>query len=80
VQQKDGAMPKQQIGIPIWRKITLSEADQLVPDVAYTLWLSSAFFGGSPEAAFFTALQLVKGKSSVACFLVHTRKDDLHPD
>jgi hypothetical protein len=60
--------------ISIRREIPLSNADALVADFAYTLWQSSAFFGSSPEAAFFTALRMVKGKSSAGLFLVLKRK------
>jgi len=40
-------MAKRQIRvIPIRRDVTVSNADELVPDFAYTFWQSSAFLGG----------------------------------
>lgn len=60
--------------IPIRRDAPLSDVDELVADFAYTLWRSSAFLGGSPEAAFFTALRMVKGKSSAGPFLVQRQR------
>ena len=67
-------MPKRRTRvIPIRPGVPLSTADQIVADVAYTLWQSSAFFGASPEAAYFTALRMVKGPSS-GLFLVPKRR------
>jgi len=55
--------------IPI-RPTLVSEADELVADLAFTLWLSSPFRCGPPEEALWTALRMVKGKSSLGLFLV----------
>jgi hypothetical protein len=65
--------------IPIRRKTPVSEADELVAGVAYSLWLSSPFRCGPPEKAFMTALRIVKGNSAAGLFLVPKRKDNLHP-
>ena len=76
----EGAMAKRQVCvISIRREVRLSNADELVADFAYALWQSSAFFGGSPEAAFFTALQMVKGESPLGPCLVPRRKQALRP-
>ena len=65
--------------IPIRRNVAISDDDQLAADVAFNLWLSSPFRCGPPEQAFFTALRMVKGKSSVGPFLVPKRIKNLHP-
>jgi hypothetical protein len=68
-------MPGQHFGvIPIRQKTPVSEADELVADVAYTLWHSAPFRCGPPEEAFFSALRMVKGKSSAGPFLVPKHK------
>lgn len=73
-------MPEQQIRvIPIRRELAVSESDQLVAHVAFCLWLSSGFRGASPEAALFTALRLVKGKSWSGLFLVPKAGQASHP-
>jgi len=54
----------------------MSNADELVTDFAYMLWLSSAF-RGLPEEAFFTALRMVKRETGL--FLVPKRKQALCP-
>jgi len=58
--------------------IPVSEADELVADLAYSLWVSSPFRCGPPEEALFTALRMVNGKSSVGPFLVPQRKHNPH--
>jgi len=60
--------------IPIRRGGLLSEADHLIADVAFSLWLSSAFRGGSPEAALMTALRMLGEETSRGLFLVPKRK------
>ena len=65
--------------IQIRHNILVSEADELVADLAYTLWLSSPFRCGPPEEALLTALRMVHGKSSVGLFLVPKRKHNLRP-
>jgi hypothetical protein len=56
--------------IPMRQRVPLLNADQLVSDFAYTLWLASAFRGVSPEEALLTAVQVVRGKTSAGLFLV----------
>jgi hypothetical protein len=64
-------MPNQDITvIPIQRDIFVSEADKTVADLAYNLWLSSAFRGGSPEQALVAALEMVRGRAPARLFLV----------
>jgi hypothetical protein len=78
--KRNGLMPNGPMSvIPIRRSIPMSESDELVATVAYSLWLSSPFRGGPPEHAFMTALRLVKGKSLAGPFLVPNRKRNLHP-
>lgn len=73
-------MRKQHFGvIPMQRKTHASETDELVADVAYTLWCSSHFRGGTPEQAFMAALRMVKGKFSGGPFLVCRRKQNVPP-
>ena len=58
--------------IPVRRGKPLSNADELVTDFAFMLWLSSAFRGGLPEEAFFTALRMMRREAGL--FLVPERK------
>jgi hypothetical protein len=72
-------MPLQHLSvIPIRQKTPVSEADELVADVAYKLWHSSPFRCGPPEAALLTALRMVKGKPSDGPLLVPKVKQKLH--
>ena len=59
--------------ISIRRDVAVSDVDLEVVDVAYRLWLARAFQGGSPEDALLTALEEVKGRSSMGLFLVPRR-------
>jgi hypothetical protein len=64
-------MPKQTARVtPIRQDILGADAVQEIVEVAYNLWLSSAFRGGAPEGALFTALQMMREKTSAAIFLV----------
>jgi hypothetical protein len=73
-------MPEQHFGaIPIRRETPVSKTDELVADVAYALWHSAPFRCGPPEEAFFTALRMVRGKSSAGLFLVPKRKHNIQP-
>jgi hypothetical protein len=72
------AMPNQCARvIPIRRAISVSVADQLVADFAFTLWLSSAFRGASPKEALITAQLLIKREKPPRLFLVPNRKHEL---
>ena len=71
-------MAKQQTHVlPIRPEVPLSDADELVADVAYALWHSAPFRCGLPEEAFLTALRMVRGKSSAGLFLVPKRKHNI---
>jgi hypothetical protein len=70
---------KRSLGVIPIRHSFLSEADELVADLAYTLWRSAPFRCGPPEEALWTALRMVKGKSAVGLFLVPKRKHGRHP-
>jgi hypothetical protein len=67
-------MPKENISvIPNQRGIPGSEFDKTVAELAYNLWLSSAFRGNSPEQALVAALQMVRGKGPARLFVVPKR-------
>lgn len=64
-------MPKQTThAIRISENFPMSEVDELVVHVAYTLWVSAPFRCGLPEEAFKTAIRLVKGRIPAKLFLV----------
>ena len=67
--------------IAIQRNTLVSEADKIVADLAYSLWLSSAFQGSSPEDALIAALQMVRGKAPARPFLLpkRDRQEDIKP-
>jgi hypothetical protein len=44
-----------------------------VVELACSLWLSSAFRGGSPEGALFTALEMMREKTSAVVFMIPGR-------
>jgi hypothetical protein len=78
----NGMVPGPSRVTPIRRDIVLSDAGQQVADVAFDLWVSSAFRGCSPEEALLTAMtavRMVKGKPSPGLFLAPKRKHDVHP-
>ena len=56
--------------IPIWR---VWDGDELVADLAFSLWLSAAF-RDSPEHALLTSVEMVRGQTRTGCFLVPKRK------
>jgi len=67
-------MPKANTGvIPIRRDFPLSVADRMVVDVAFNLWLSRGFKGGTPAQDLLTAIQEVKGAAPAGLFLVSKR-------
>jgi hypothetical protein len=68
-------MPNEKIRvIPIQRRIHASESDKTVAELAYNLWLSSAFRGGSPEQALSVALRMVRGKGPARLLVVPKRE------
>jgi hypothetical protein len=64
--------------VPIRREVLISDSGELVVEVAYGLWVSSAFCGGTPEEALLSALRILRAKTATL-FLVPRRKPDLHP-
>jgi hypothetical protein len=64
--------------IPIRRDILASDEDRAVADLAFDIWLSNGFRGGSPEEALMTALQQARTKRA-GLFLVPRRKSNAHP-
>jgi hypothetical protein len=50
----------------------------LVADVAFDLWLSSAF-RGSPEGALLTAVEMFRGTTPAKLFLVPKRRRNAKP-
>lgn len=65
--------------IPIRGDVPIGYVDELIADFAYTLWLSSAFHGNSPEEAFLTALRMLRGDPSAGLFLVPKRTLNIYP-
>jgi hypothetical protein len=67
-------MPNENVSVvPIQRGILRSEVDKTVAELAYNLWLSSAFRGNSPEQALIAALQMVRAKGPARLFVVPKR-------
>lgn len=69
---------KNKAPIPIRRDVPISDSDELVVEVAYGLWVSSAFYGGTPEEALLNALRILRAKTA-GLFLVPPRKPDPRP-
>ncbi len=65
--------------IPIRRDILASDEDRAVADLAYDIWLSNGFRGGSPEEALMTAVRRSRTRTTAGLFLVPKRKSDAHP-
>src|ERR1039458_9406327 len=59
--------------LPFGRVTILSDAGQLVADVAFHVWLSPALSGGSPDEAPRTAVRMVKGTPAAGLFLAPKR-------
>jgi hypothetical protein len=64
--------------IPIQRDILASDEDREVANLAFDIWLSNGFRGGSPEEALMTALRQSRAKTA-GLFLVPKRKSNSHP-
>ena len=64
--------------IPIRRDILASDEDRAVADLAFDIWLSNGFRGGSPEEALMKALRHSRTKTA-GLFLVPKRKSNPHP-
>ncbi len=64
--------------IRIRRDIVASDEDRAVADVAFDIWLSNGFRGGSPEEALMRALRQSRTKTA-GLFLVPKRKSNSHP-
>ena len=76
-QRKQGDPQAPKLGVRvicIRRGNPISETDELVADLAYTLWRSSPFRCGTPEEALFAAARMVKGTSAAGPFLVPKHK------
>jgi hypothetical protein len=72
-------MLKQEVCVtPIRRDIHASAIDRRVADFAYSLWLTSAFRGDSPEEALATAMHVMKEKESTGIHLVRKRSSVPH--
>ena len=65
--------------IPMRRDILASDEDRAVADLAYDIWLSNGFRGGSPEEALVTAVRQSRTRTTAGLFLVPKRKSDAHP-
>ena len=65
--------------IPIRRDILASDEDWEVADLAYDIWLSNGFRGGSPEEALMTAVRQSRTKTTAGLSLVPKRKSAPDP-
>lgn len=65
--------------IPIRRDILASDEDREVADLAFDIWVSNGFRGGSPEEALMTALRESGTKTAAGLSLVPKRESNLHP-
>jgi hypothetical protein len=65
--------------IPIRRDILASDEDRDVAELAFDIWLSNGFRGGSPEEALMAAVRQSKTQTGMGLSLVPKRKSDLHP-
>jgi hypothetical protein len=65
--------------VPIRRDILASDEDRAVADLAYDIWLSNGFRGGSPEEALMTAVRQSRTRTTAGLFLVPKRKSDAPP-
>jgi hypothetical protein len=65
--------------IPIRRDILASDEVLEVADLAYDVWLSNGFRGGSPEEALVIAVRQLNRKMPAGLFLVPKRKSNLCP-
>ena len=65
--------------IPIRRDILASDEDREVADLAFDIWLSNGFRGGSPEEALMTAVRQSRTKTMAGLSLVRKRKSAPHP-
>jgi hypothetical protein len=74
----DKRHPGSQKAIPIRRDILASDEDRDVADLAFDIWLSNGFRGGSPEEALMTAMRQSRTKAA-GLSLVPKRKSNPHP-
>ena len=65
--------------IPIRRDILASDEDREVADLAFDIWLSNGFRGGSPEEALMTAVRQSRTKTTAGLSLVPKRKSAPDP-
>jgi hypothetical protein len=68
-----------QNAIPIRRDILASDKDREVADLAFDIWLSNGFRGGTPEEALLTAVRQSRTKTTAGLSLVHKRRSAPHP-
>ena len=76
--EHDKRHPGPQKVIPIRRDILASDEDRDVADMAFDIWLSNGFRGGSPEEALMTAVRQSRTKAA-GLSLVPRRKSNPHP-
>ena len=65
--------------IPIRRDILASDEDREVADLAFDIWLSNGFRGGSPEEALMIAVRQSRTRMTAGLSLVSKRKSTRHP-
>ena len=64
--------------IPIQRDILASDEDREVADLAFDIWLSNGFRGGSPEEALMTAVRQSRTRTTAGLSLVSKRRSAPH--
>ena len=64
---------------PIRRDILASDEVREVADLAYDIWLSNGFWGGSPEDALIAAVQQSRTTATSRLSLVPKRKSNVQP-
>jgi hypothetical protein len=77
--ERDRRHPGVQNVIPMRRDILASDEDREVADLAFDIWLSNGFRGGSPEEALMIAVRQSRTRMTAGLSLVSKRKSTRHP-
>ena len=77
--ERDRLHPEMKNVIPIRRDSLASDEDRDVADLAFDIWLSNGFRGGSPEEALMTAVQQSRARTTAGLSLVPKRRSGPHP-
>ena len=76
--ERDRRHPGVQNVIAIRRDILASDEDREVADLAFDIWLSNGFRGGSPEEALMTAVRQSRTRTTAELSLLPKRKSAPH--